>query len=86
MEKTFKVTIKVKKGYRMPDSRSIYNAVKMTDHCLGATIKSVEVEEMEKTSKPKVKKERARMLSLARQEELRNNPKPPKKKRGKKRK
>ena len=34
----------------------------------------------------KSRKERARMLSLARQEELRNNPKPPKKKRGKKRK
>lgn len=34
----------------------------------------------------KRRKERARMLSLARQEELRNNPKPPKKKRGKKRK
>lgn len=34
----------------------------------------------------KSRKERARMLSLARQEELRKNPKPPKKKRGKKRK
>ena len=34
----------------------------------------------------KAKKERARMLSLARQEELRKNPKPPKKERGKKRK
>jgi len=34
----------------------------------------------------KSRKERARMLSLARQEELKRNPKPPKKKRGKKRK
>lgn len=34
----------------------------------------------------KSRKERARMLSLARQEELKRNPKPQKKKRGKKRK
>jgi len=55
MEKTFKVTIKTKKGYRMPTVVEIRNGAFASDHCLGATIKSVEVEEVEKTSKPKVK-------------------------------
>ena len=55
MEKTFKVTIKTKKGYRMPTVVEIRNGAFASDHSLGATIKSVEVEEVEKTSKPKVK-------------------------------
>lgn len=45
MEKTFKVTITTKKGYRMPTVEEIRNGVKTSDHCLGATIKSVEVVE-----------------------------------------
>jgi hypothetical protein len=55
MEKTYKVTIKTKKNYRAPTIVEIRNAVMASDHCLGATLKSVEVEEVEHPPKTKLR-------------------------------
>lgn len=62
MEKTYKVTIKTKKNYRAPTMVEIRNAVKQSDHCLGAIIKSVEVEEVEHPPKTKLRVDYSRVL------------------------
>lgn len=55
MEKTYKVTIKTKKNYRAPTMEEVRRAAMTSDNCLGATLKSVKVEEVEHPPKTKLK-------------------------------
>ena len=51
MEKTYKVTIKTKKGYPMPDAEKVRNAVFGT----GTSYEAINNVEVEEVSKPKFK-------------------------------
>lgn len=62
MEKTYKVTLKTKKGYPTPDIRRIRNAVWGCDMFLCASIKDVLVEEVEQPPKTKLKVDYSRPL------------------------
>ena len=62
MEKTYKVTIKTKRGFPMPDARKVQTAVWMCDNCLGAGFRNVTVDEVETPPKTKLKVEYGRPL------------------------